>query len=316
MAKSPSLQDRLSFLEQIQENPCSDEAIAILQQTLNSKYPVAIAKAARLIYRNELRQLMPDLVANFDRFLENASTKDPNCLAKKAIAEALYRLEYCEETIFIKGIRHIQMESVWGGKVDTAPGLRGVCALGLVRMNYANVMIELADLLADPEAEARIGAVKAIGYTDNPQGVPLLRLKVQLEDNDPQVMSECFLNLLKLAPTSSIDLIARFLDHPDAQICEMAALALGESRLEEVLSILKDWQKRIRNAELQEVCFLAISMLRTEQAWEFLLSLIQSGSEADAKHAIAALGLYQQDKIFWERVRCAVETRGDSSLLS
>jgi HEAT repeat protein len=313
MVKSQSLQDKLDLLAEIQDNPCSDEAIAILRQTLNSKYPVAIVKAAKLIYRHEMRQFIPDLVANFDRFLEMGATKDPNCLAKKAIADALYHLEHGEETVFLKGIRHVQMESVWGGKVDTAPGLRGVCALGLVRMNYPNIMIELADLLADPEAEARIGAVKAIGYTDDPQGVPLLRLKVQLGDNDPQVMSECFLNLLKLAPTSSTDLVTKFLENPDVQICEMAALALGESRLEEVLPILQDWQKRIRNSELHEICLLAISMLRTEQAMDFLLSLIQDGSDADAKCAIAALELYQQDEALWERVRSVVATRNKPS---
>jgi HEAT repeat protein len=315
MVKPRSLQDQLALLGEIQDNPCSDEAIEILRQTLNSKHPIAIAKAAKLIYRYEIRQFIPELISNFDRFLENAATKDPNCLAKKAIADALYRLEHCEEPLFLKGIRHVQMESVWGGKVDTAPGLRGVCALGLVRMNYASVMLELADLLADPEAEARIAAVKAIGYTDNPQGVPLLRLKVQLGDQDPQVMSECFLNLLKLAPTSSIDLVARFLNNPDIQICEMAALALGESRLAEVLPILQDWHKRIRNSELHEICLLAISMLRTEKAIEFLLSLIQNGSDVDAKHAIAALELYLQDKTLWERMRSALEIRGDSNLL-
>jgi HEAT repeat protein len=316
MVKSRSLQDQLALLGEIQDNPCSEEAIAILRQTLNGKYPIAIVRAAKLIYRHEIRQFIPDLVASFDRFLEAAATKDPNCLAKKAIADALYRLEHCEENIFLKGIRHVQLESIWGGQVDTAPGLRGVCALGLVRMNYPNVMLELADLLADPEAEARIAAVQAIGYTDNPQGVPLLRLKVQLGDKDPQVMSECFLNLLKLAPTSSIDLVARFLDHPDAQICEMAALALGESKLEEVLPILQDWQKHIHNSELQEICLLAISMLRTEPAFDFLLSIIREGAEADAKHAIAALELYQNDQILWERVRNAVEVRGDRKLLN
>jgi HEAT repeat protein len=315
MVKPRSLQDQLSLLEQIQDNLCSGEALAILQQTLSSKHPVAIAKAAQLISRHELRQLMPDLVANFDRFLENAATNDPNCLAKKAIADALYRLEHCEETLFLKGIRYVQMESVWGGKVDTAPGLRGICALGLVRMHYSSMILELADLLADPEAEARIAAVKAIGYTDNPQGVPLLRLKVQLGDQDPQVMSECFLNLLKLAPNSSIDLVARFLNNPDVQISEMAALALGESKLAEVLPILQDWYKRIHNSELHEICLLSISMLRTEKAIEFLLSLIQNGSDADAKQAIAALELYPQDKTLWERMRSALKIRGNSNFL-
>jgi HEAT repeat protein len=305
MAKPPSLENTLSLLNEVQENPDSDNTITTLRQILNSKYSVAVARAAKLVHKSEIRQLMPELVAGFERFMENADTKDPNCLAKKAIAEALYRLEYGEETFFLKGIRHVQMESVRGGKVDTASGLRGVCALGLVRMNYPDVMVALADLLADPESEARISAARAVGYADNSQGVPLLRLKVQIGDEAPQVMSECFISLLKLAPINSLELVARFLDSSDEQICEMAALALGESRLGEAFSIFREWRQRIRNPELRQICLLAIAMLRNDEALEFLLSLV----------AIIALRIYQQDKTLWERVLRAVEIRGDASLL-
>lgn len=315
MPKPLSLEATQSLLNNIQEDPSSDDAIAVLRQVLNSRYSVAVARAAKLVHKSEIRQLIPELVASFERFMENASTKDPNCLAKKAIAEALYRLEYGEETLFLKGIRHVQMESVWGGKVDTAPGLRGVCALGLVRMNYPDAMVALADLLADPESEARIVAARAVGYTDNSQGIPLLRLKVQIGDKDPQVMSECFIGLLKLAPVRSIELVARFLDSSDEQICEMAALALGESRLDEAFPILRDWRQRIRNPELREICLLAIAMLRNDEALEFLLSLVIEGRESDAKDAIIALRIYQQDKTLWERILVAVKTRGDNRLL-
>jgi HEAT repeat protein len=315
MGKSPSLEDTLSLLNEVQDNPASEEAIAALRHILNCKHSVAVARVAKLVHKSEIRQLIPELVASFDRFMENAATKDPNCLAKKAIAEALYRLEYAEETLFLKGIRHVQMESVWGGKVDTAPGLRGVCALGLVRMNYSDAMVALADLLADPESEARIVAARAVGYADNSQGVPLLRLKVQIGDKDPQVMSECFMSLLKLAPASSVELVADFLDNSDEQICEMAALALSESRLDEAFPILRNWLQRIRNPELQKICLLAIAMLRNDEALEFLLSLVVEGRDSDAKNAIIALRIYQQDKTLWERILAAVETRGDASLL-
>jgi hypothetical protein len=316
MAKSPSLEDTLSLLNEVQDNPASEEAIATLRQVLNSKHSVAVARAAKLVRRAEIRQLIPDLVSSFERFTENASSKDPSCLAKKAIADTLYRLEYNEENLFLKGIRHVQMESVWGGKVDTAPGLRGICALGLVRMNYPDVMVELADLLADPESEARIVAARAVRYTDNFQGVPLLRLKIQMGDADPQVMSECFIGLLKLASTNSITLIARFLDSYEDQICEMAALALGESRLNDAFPFLRNWWQRIRKPELQQICLLAISMLRTEEALAFLLTIVLEGRISDAKNAIDALKIYQQDKLLWERILRVVEDRGEASLLS
>jgi hypothetical protein len=91
MGKSPSLEDTLSLLNEVQDNPASEEAIAALRHILNCKHSVAVARVAKLVHKSEIRQLIPELVASFDRFMENAATKDPNCLAKKAIAEALYR---------------------------------------------------------------------------------------------------------------------------------------------------------------------------------------------------------------------------------
>ncbi|MDX2239271.1 MAG: hypothetical protein NW224_01195 [Leptolyngbyaceae cyanobacterium bins.302] len=117
-----------------------------------------------MISQFEIPSFIPELVSACDRFLVNAKESDPGCRAKQAISEALYRLQYSDKAPFLKGIRHVQAEPVWGGKVDTAPTLRGTCALGLVRMNYPLVMVELRDLLADPEPEARIGAARAIAY--------------------------------------------------------------------------------------------------------------------------------------------------------
>jgi hypothetical protein len=48
-----------------------------------------------------------------------------------------------------------------------------------------------------------------------------LRLKVKIGDGDPQVLSECFMGLLKLAPTQSLPLVAEFLDRPEAKVCAM-----------------------------------------------------------------------------------------------
>ncbi|MEH2465502.1 hypothetical protein [Nostoc sp.] len=45
-------------------------------------------------------------------------------------------------------------------------------------------MNELADLLTDPKPEARVAAAKAIAYTGNPQGVPLLRFKTRIGDRN------------------------------------------------------------------------------------------------------------------------------------
>jgi HEAT repeat protein len=308
MAKSRKLEALQAQLQEIRANPTMPEAIDTLRQILTSRYAVAIAQAARLIHEANLKPLAPHLAAAFERLLQNPVATDPNCMGKQAIADALYRLSYGDETPFLQGIRHVQMEPVWGGQVDTAPGLRAVCALGLVRINYPAVMTELADLLADREPEARIGAIRALAYSENPLAVPLLRLRLQVGD-EPAVLSEGFMALLKLAPLDSLPFVARYLDTPEAQTCEMAALALGESHLPEALPILQTWWQRIRDADLRQTALLSIAMLRQDAALEFLLDLIVTGSRTDSQAAVEALKIYATDRELSERVQQQIQKR-------
>ncbi|MBD1910816.1 MULTISPECIES: HEAT repeat domain-containing protein [unclassified Leptolyngbya] len=319
MAKSRKLEELMTALNQIRSDPTSAEGMALLRQVLGSKYSVAIAQAAQLIGEHEIDALIPDLTAAFPRFMVKPQDSDPGCRAKQAIAETLYRFNYSDETLFLSGIRHVQMEPVWGGQVDTAPRLRGTCALGLVRMNYSQVMVELGDLLADRESEARIGAARAIAYSGNDQGIPLLRLRIKVGDNPP-VISECLTALLQLAPTSSLSLAQELLyarnDGRDehVELAEATALALGESRLPEAFELLRDWWKQVRDRELRRSGLLAIATLRQIPAFDFLISLILEGLLEDAKSAIKALSIYQQDASIWERVCLAVDERQDVNL--
>lgn len=308
MAKSRKLEELQARLNEIRTEPTTEPAIATLRQVLTGKQAIAIAQAARIARDANLRQLMPELVAAFDNLMQNPATIDPNCIGKKAIADVLYRWEYPESALFLQGIRHVQMEPTWGGQVDTAPGLRGICALGLVRINYTDMMTELADLLADPEAEARIGAVRAIAYTGDPQAMPLLRLKVQVE-TDPTVLSECFAALLRITPTQALPLVAKFLDHPNLQVSEMAALALGESRLQSVMPVLQAWWQRTRNSELRQTGLLAMAMLRQDEAIEFLLALVATGNAEDSQAAVAALRIYQDDQDLAARIEQQIRQR-------
>jgi hypothetical protein len=320
MAKSRKLEELMATLSQIRSDPTSSSGLTVLQQVLSSKHSVAVAQAAGLVSEFEIYSLIPELVSAFARFLINAKESDPGCRAKQAIAETLYRLDYSDEALFLKGIRYIQEESVWGGRVDTAPRLRGTCALGLVRMNYPQVMVELGDLLADPEPEARIGAARAIAYTENDQGVPLLRFRVKIGDTSA-VLSECLSALLQLASDQSLPLVKDFLYakqppgiEEDVDKAEAAALALSESRLPEAFSILKLWWQGTRNLELRKTGLLAIATLRQSEGLDFLLSLIAEGKAQDAKDAIEAMGVYVQDQALWQRVCQTVEKRQDVSL--
>lgn len=320
MAKSRKLEELIAMLSHIRTDPTSEAGLALLNQVCSSKYSVAVAQAAQLVSQFELNSFIPALVSAFDRFLVKPEETDPGCLAKQAIAETLYRLEYSNEASFLKGIRHTQKEPVWGGRVDTAPRLRGTCALGLVRMNYPLVMIELGDLLADPEPEARIGAARAIAYSQSDQGVPLLRLRIKLGDTSP-VLTECLISLLQLAPEGSLPLIKELLHartpaglEEDIDKAEAAALALSETRLPEAFPILKDWWQGIHNFQLRKTGLLAIATLRQPDAIQFLFAQIAQGQPQDAKDAIKAMGIFGQDQALWQQVCQVVEERQDVGL--
>jgi hypothetical protein len=98
MAKSRKLEELLARLAQIQAEPTSGQERATLRHVLSSKFSIAIARAAKLAVASALSEWIPDLVAAFDQLIHSAKEMDQGCLAKHAIAEALYRLDYSDET--------------------------------------------------------------------------------------------------------------------------------------------------------------------------------------------------------------------------
>lgn len=314
MPKSHRLEDTLAALNRLREDPSSDAALAQLRQVLKGKSSHATAKAAQIAGESEISALAPDLVAAFEQFMVNPVKSDPNCRAKAAIADALYRIGYEAEMVFLRGIRHRQMEPVYGGRVDTAADLRAACALGLVRMNHPEALVELGDLLADPESSVRAAAAQAVAYYGSDQGVPLLRLKVLSGDDDATVISECLAALLRLAPASSLPFAARLLDAPEPSSNEAAALALGGSRLPEAFDVLRQWWDRIADVALRRTALLAIAMLRRDQPLDFLISLVKEANGPTAREAIAALGMYRHDDTVRQRVEACVIQRKDVDL--
>ena len=314
MAKSRGLEAALAQVKALQNTEAlTAKEIESLRKIVSGKYSFAIAPATQLIIRHNLTPLIPDLIANFQRMLINGEKTDPGCKAKWAIANTLYQLEQPDADLFLSGIRHIQQEPVWGGSQDTAPALRSLCALGLVQANYYDVMSELADLLVDLEHDARAGAARAVGYSENPAGIPMLRLKVNIGDSEPSVLSECFIALLKLSGDQAPK-VFEALESGTEQVQELAAIALSEARIPGTFEAIKKQLKRTRAPELRQSFLLSIATLRTEEAIAFLLKLLDKGNSQDAKDALVALDIYRHTTEVWQQVTQAVERREDSAL--
>ncbi|MEM6838988.1 MAG: HEAT repeat domain-containing protein [Cyanobacteria bacterium P01_C01_bin.120] len=318
MPKSQKLAALTAKLNEIKAEPTSELGLATLQEAIASRHSVAIAQAADLVAKFEISAFVSPLTERFHWLMSKAADRDPGCRAKAAIADCLYRLASQNEAVFLSGVRHVQQELVWGGKVDTAPKLRGLCALGLVRLNYVDVMIELADLLADAESEARIGAARAIAYSGQAAGIGLLRLRIKVGDT-PTVLGECVAALLQLSLPYGLPLAAACLkagrresDAREAiETAEVVALVLGESRLPEALPLLQDWWQHTTHAELRQTGLLAIAMLRRDAAIQWLLQLLTDASPKDAAGALEALGLYQNDSTLWSQVTAILNQRQD-----
>lgn len=309
-----ALEGALEQLAKARADPASADSLTLFRKVLAGKSSHAAAKAAEIAGEHEIEALVPDLVAAYERFSTQPVKSDPGCAAKTAIADALYRMGAAEIAVYLKGIRHVQMEPVFGGKADTATELRGVCALALVRVHHPEYLAELADLLADREAPARRMAARALAYSENSAAVPLLRLKALVGDEDPQVLSECLLALLAIAPAASLDFAARFLDRPEAEVAEAAALALGGSRAKGAFAVLEAWWERTFDPTLRRSALLAVAMLKQDEAIEFLLSLVREGPVLHARGAIQALAVYRHDPKLRARVEAALGARDDATI--
>jgi HEAT repeat protein len=311
MAKLRGVEAKLARLRSIRKEPVSPAVIGELKTLLADPCNFVAAEAAAIIGDARLRDLTPDLVAAFDRFMIDPEDTDKLCRAKIAIVAALNNLEYDQPDVYLRGVGHVQERSTNPQPHDSAGPLRGDSALGLVRINYPNVVNLLVDLLFDDERVTRVACVQAVEGSGSVAAVPLLRFKALAGDKEPEVTCECFSALLKLDP-ESVAFVARFLHHGNEAIQEGAALALGETRRAGAFEVLRDFSARLRLGTLLEAVLLAIAMLRSPAAVDYLVELVARNDAACA--ALSALAIHRHTDKIRERVAAAVAQTNNPSL--
>src|SRR5258708_6319271 len=308
MAHTRKTEDCLEGLSRLGHDPSAPAARAELVQYLAHKSNAVVAKAAKLAGDFELHDLRPQLVEAFHRFMQDPATTDRGCAAKTTIVRALEALAAPEEAIYLAGIRHIQMEGSYGPPIDTAAALRSASAMGLVHMHHPDAVLHLVTLLVDREADARIGAVRALAWCGRPEVVPLLRLKVLAGDESVDVIAECFTALLAVAPARSLDFVAGYLDG-GAGVADAGALALGQSREPADVDILKNRYAAGAGESLRRALLAGLALAREDSAYEFLFSLVETAPEKMAGEALAALAVYRHDDRIRSRVMALVVNR-------
>ena len=258
-----------------------------LRKALKDRSNYLVSKAAALAGDLRLKELIPDLLAAFDRFMIDAAKTDQQCWAKNAIVKALKDLGHDDPAVFLRGIEHVQMEPVWGTTVDTAGTLRGACALALVActLDRQTILTRVVNLLAD-DLPVKQDAITALGQVPGNDTVLLLRLKALLGDKEPQVTGQCFDVLLEMAPVESVSFAARFLEDKDPDVRSEAAAALAGSRETHAIEVLEKRYADTRDPAFKATILQSLAGARLVGAAEFLLSVAEKDRPEQAEAAI------------------------------
>ena len=284
-----SFEEQVAAVDALRQQP-EEARVDPLRKALAHRNNFIVARAADLVREFRIAQLISELLIAFERFFENPGKTDPQCWAKNALSRALAALDHQEAEAFLRGMRHIQMEPVWGGQSDTAGTLRATCALALVQcrsLTDADLLAHLIELMGDKEKSVRAEAARAIEQVGSPSASLLLRLKAIVGSDEPEVLGACYGGILRIEGISAIPWIGRFLAIADDNAAE-AALALAATHSPEGFHALRECFAKANDPWWRSVLLSAIALTRQDAALEFLLDLV--GTESlDAEAAIEAI---------------------------
>ena len=289
MPGKKAFEQQIANLDSLRQADASEQ-VRGLQKALANRNNFIVGKAADLVREFKLTQLTDALTASFERFVQNPEKTDPQCWAKNAIARTLAAFEYQEADFFLRGMRHIQMEPVWGGKSDTAGTLRATCALALVQcrsLAETDLLAHLIDLVADKDKAVRLEIMRAIEQVGSPAASQLLRLRAVLGSDEPEVLGACYGGILRLEGVRAIPWVAGFLATADDTAGE-AALALAATHSPEAFNALREHLGDAKDPWWRPVLLSAMALTRLDAATEFLLDVVRTES-LDAEVAIEAI---------------------------
>lgn len=310
--------EQMAALDALKGRELDADAVALIKKSLANRSNFIVSKAARLAQDNALADLLPDLLAAYNRFFTNAEKTDPQCWAKNALSRALAKLGCHDKDVFLRGLHHHQLEPTWGGRSDSAGTLRANCAHALVAcegLDNQQVMILLLDALVDEDKSVRLETVRAMAQLDV-VAVPVLRLRAMIKSRppeEPEVLGQCFSALLAIERDAAIPFVAEFLEAGDDSAGE-AAFALAETRSSAALAALLDRQKSFADEWFSGVLLSAIALTRLQEGIDFLLGMIER-EEREAPRAIEALSRIAVGEELRGRLVSAVHSNGSPRLL-
>src|SRR5437867_260007 len=195
------LEDRVEKLRLLRTAKPDAEILDTIRKSLQDRSNLVVSEAAKCAGALRLQSLIPELLAAFDRLFEDPVKTDSKCWGKTAIAKTLTELDYDQSPPFVRGLRHVQMEAVWGGQEDVAEQLRSTCVLALVQcrdLRRVEIMQLLVEALSDGGDPIRVEAVRALAQLGGDDSALLLRLKARHGDRRPLIAGHVFDALIEL----------------------------------------------------------------------------------------------------------------------
>jgi HEAT repeat protein len=292
-----------------------------IRRALTDANAFVVGTAAALAARRSFDDLVPELLAAYDRLFDPTPDEpdlslDPLAGGKRAIVAALVDLGYREPEPFLRGLDHVQHEPVYRGKVDVARELRCACAEALVGCFIdPDLLLErLVDRAVDPETIVRLAAVRALGAIGGRASSLLLRLKALGGDDEPEVTGECLRALLAMHGDGAIPFVARFTQTASEAVRLEAASALAESREPAAFTAMRTVWDDPSALHLRRGIVVALGASPLPEAAEFLLELVAEGPRELALQALEALGTSRFVNEMRERAEHAVLERADVAL--
>src|SRR5258708_18608176 len=312
--KRSSVEEQLAAMQALADAPATSELREQLRAALRTAPSLVAARAAKIVRDRAMDGFAEDLEAAFRRFLPDAVKSDPSCRAKLAALEALDFGEHPDPQPFLLATRHFQLEPAWGPPVDTAVGLRARGVLALGRLDYADLPIVAAALLADSESPVRQAVADALAATRQRSYAGLLLLRWNIGDEDPLVIMACMAGVLALAPHQALQHLrsALFGSNPPAR--DAAALVPAQSGRDDALDLLLAYIEGAPLALDGAVALRALGLHRSDRALDFVLKVIATGEIADAEAVIAGLAARRFEAGPVERAREAAQGKSGARL--
>lgn len=279
----PDLQTELYAFRAVDAR--TPEGLAQVRAGLGRKTGLVVAAAAERLREAGLTGHQDALLRAYDAMSEDPVRRDPGCAGKIAVVRALDELGWNDPEVFARAARCVQLEPAWGKPVDTAGPVRRFGLGGLVRTRWEGTPAVIGDHLVDPDPHVRSYAADAVAAWGEPMGIAVLRLKLGVGDPDPGVLIDALVALFGLDRPGGIALARAWLTDEPAKR-EVAALALGQSRLPEAIDVLVSALGRTGESEERRTLYVALGTLRLDASRAWLLDALAG---PDALHALEAL---------------------------